>query len=344
MSTIKLYSTAIIANISLMISCGQYKTEAEHRQTEKAENNHTVDTITIMQAFESLKTDKRFLEDLGLENEKQFGWNNEWEKTIYGDLNSDDTPDAIVAFSIEGRSGGNNWDTHYGIFLNENKQWKYQSQIDAGGNAADRILTINRIENGIITGKWRAAQDQNLPDVQAEYVLKKGLPVNTFTALHKGKNMEREFLSVSGIITADHTSIPVAASLKDYRALLGKGKIFQPEEQPQCGTHFEEGTYSELQYPNLIIELSNNTNGACHSVTLKGSGYKLQTGKGTLTEKTTLAELKSILHKSDSWWINNEEDGSKTLIIADGEESDEQLHMLFDKNEKLVSVQFFVQC
>lgn len=139
-----------------MISCGQYKTETANQPTENTENmsateNSATDSIAIMLAFEKLKTDKRFLKELALENEKIFSWN-DITKIIPGDLDNDGTADALVFFSVEGRGGGNNFDLHYAVFLNKNNQWLYQNKFDANAGSPDLFYGFKKIENGIIKG------------------------------------------------------------------------------------------------------------------------------------------------------------------------------------------------
>ncbi len=339
-----IFNLVSITIFLLLMSCGENNSFAQNPTPKNVPKVLSNDSTAVIRAFEKLKTNKTFLKDLGLENEKEFSWNDDLIKIISGDLNNDGIADALMFFVIEGRGHGNNADAHYAIFLNENNKWNYQSQLDAGGNWAERLTQLDEIENGKIKGNMVGNKNKSLPDVPVEFIYRNKSFINTYTALHQTEAGVREYIDVIGIQTADYSLIPFTAALKDYQKLLGKGKIIMPEVQPECGTLFDEGLYSELHYPGLIIELSDGKMGACKTVTLKGTGYQIQTDKGTLGEKTTLNELKNILQKNDTWYINDEKNGSKTLVIFDGEESDNLLLLLFDKIGMLVSVTFFVQC
>jgi len=348
MKTITLYFNIIIVSALLMISCGQYKTETANQPTENTENmsiteNSATDSIAIMQAFEKLKTNKKFLKELALENEKIFSWN-DITKIISGDLDNDGTTDALVFFSVEGRGGGNNYDRHYAVFLNKNNQWLYQNQFDANAGSPDLFYGFKKIENGIIKGAI-LNNHNDAYEVPVEFIYKNQSLVNTFTALHKTENAESEYISASEILTPENVSVPLTATLKQYQQLLGKGTITEPDPTVECGTYFDEGEYRELRYPNLIFELSDQKKAAFKTLILKNSGFKLQTDKGTITEKTTLNELQNILYKNDSWWINDEEDGSgKSISISDGEESDNGWIIRFDKNGNIISIELFIPC
>ncbi len=307
-------------------------------------NTPTNDSIAIMKALENAKSDKKFITDLGLEEEKEFHFNEYIIQILQGDLDGNGSDDALVFFSIEGRGGGNNWDAHYAAFLNQNNKWKYVSQIDAGGMHREYVLFLEHIDNGKLVGKFVGNMDESLPEIPAEYLFKNGEIINTFTALHKGENDEREYLSISNILTPDNTTISLSGTLKEYETLLGNGKITVPKEQPECGTYFEDGIISYLEYPYLKFELNDKNQAAWITVEMPNSGIKIQTDKGTITEKTKLEELKSIFYKTDSWWTFDNDKALKTFVIPDGFESDNQLRFLFDENGKLLSVSLFVQC
>lgn len=326
-----------------MVSCKQHQSKAGNKETKTDTLATETDSIAIMQAFEHLKSDKVFLKDVGLENEKIFSWNEDITKVFQGDLNGDGKADALLAFTIEGRGGGNNYDMHYAIFLHEENQWKYTGQIDASILAEDRFYAIDTVENGVVRGNWLGNKDESLTPYAAQYILQNGQLVNTFTALHQTENEEREYLYVDKIFTPENISLPTTATLKDYEKLLGKGKITSPKENPECGTYYDEGTILYLDYPNLHFELNDKNKAALISIDLK-NGFKLQTDKGTITENTKLEELKSIFHNKDSWMMLDEENGLKTFAIPDGAESDNQWHFDFDKNEKLVRLSLFIPC
>lgn len=347
MKTITFYFNIIVSAL-LMISCGQVKTETANQPTENTENSivsekPATDSIAIMQAFEKLKADKKFLKDLALENEKIFSWNDNMVKIISGDLDNDGTSDALVSFSVEGRGGGNNYDMHYAVFLNKNNQYQYQNQFDANAGSPELFYWFKAIENGIIKGAIMSNSNDKY-GVPVEFIYKNRSLINTFTALHKTETAEREYISVSEILTPENISVPFTATLKEYQKLLGNGKIAEHKGSIDCGTYFDEGEYNELQYPNLIFELSDKKKAAFQTLIFKNSNFKLQTDKGTVTGKTTLKELQNILYKSDSWWTFEEEDGGKTLAAPDGEESDNQLKFHFDKAGNIVSVTLFIPC
>jgi len=339
MKTITLYFNIIIANALLIISCGQSKAKKINQNAE----NPSTDSIAVMQTFEKLKTNKKFLKDLALENEKIYSWNDNMIKIIPGDLDSDGTADALVGFTVEGRGGGNNYDMHYAILLKKNNQWQYQNQFDANAGSPDLFYWFNEIKNGIIRG---AIMDNNDDDyaVPVEFIYKNKSLVNTFTALHKTDIGEREYISVSEILTPENVSVPLTATLKEYQQLLGKGKITDPDMTVECGTYFDEGEYRELQYPNLIFELNDMKNAAFQTLILKNSGFKLQTDKGTISAGTTLKELQNILQKNDSWWINDEENDEKSISIPSGEDADGGWIIRFDKKGNIISVTLFIPC
>lgn len=297
----------------------------------------------ILLAFEATKSRRAFLKDMTLDNEEQFTWHKESTGVLRGDLNGDGTSDALVRFSIEGRGGGNNFDIHYAIFLNVNHQWKYQGQIGGRGDRADRILKIYSIRAGVIVGKWEAKRDPSLKDIEVEYLLRDGQVINSFAELHRSSTSEREYLSMREVLTKDNTPIPMLGTLKGYEKLLGKGNIFAPDEQPECGTYFEEEATRYLDYPNLRFELDKNGNAILISMHLKDN-LKLQTDKGTIDEATTLEKLKSIFYRSDSWSIDEEENGNKVFSIPDAATSDNKMHFIFDKTGKLIMILLFIPC
>jgi hypothetical protein len=325
------------------MSCGQNNNSAQNADATETSEIVENDSAAIMQTFEKLKTDKKFLKDVGLENEKTYSWNDDMVKIISGDLDNDGTADALVGFTVEGRGGGNNYDMHYAILLQKNNQYQYQNQFDANAGSPELFYGLKKIENGIIKGAIMGNNDDDY-EIPVEFIFKNNELVNTFTTLHKTETAEREYISVSEILTPENVSVPLTTTLKEYQQLLGKGTITEPDLTVECGTYFDEGEYRELRYPNLIFELNDQKKAAFQTLTFKNSGYKLQTDKGTITEKTTLKELQSVLYKTDSWWMYEEEDGGKTLAAPDGEESDNQLKFHFDKNGNLMSVKLFIPC
>ena len=307
-------------------------------------NTSPNDSIAIMHAFETIKSDKKFIKSLGWDGEDQFYWNDDLIKIFRGDLDGDGSEDALVFFTIEGGDLGNNWYAHYAAFLKKDNKWNYIDQIKAGGNWNDRFILVHQIKNGKISGNSVGNKDESLPEIPVEYILKSGKILNTFTGLHKEENDKREYLSIDLILTSENISIPILGTLKEYQKLLGKGKITTPEEQPECGTFFDEGPVRYLEYSNMKFELTLEDKAAWITVEIPNSGMRVQTDKGTITEKTTMAELKSIFYRTDSWGTTEMDKETQLFIIPDGMESDDQLHILFDKNGKLLRVTLFVQC
>lgn len=347
MKTIKFYFILIFANTVMMTSCGQSDSKTdktENLQGSLPNENPATDSSAIMLAFEKLKTNKKFLKDMALENEKIFSWNDDMVKIIYGDLDSDGISDALLGFTVEGRSGGNNFDIHYAVFLNKDKQWLYQNQFDANAGSTDLFYRLKEIRNGIIIGEILSNNNDDY-SVPTEFIFKNKSLINTFTALHKTEIGQREYIWVDEILTPENVSIPLTATLKEYQKLLGNGKITDPDMTMECGIYFIEGEYRELQYPNLIFELSEQKQAAFQTIAFKNSGLKLQTGKGTISADTTLKELQNILHKNDSWWINDGEgDSGKSISIPTGEEADDRWIIRFDNNGNIVSVTLFIPC
>ncbi|QIG88757.1 hypothetical protein G6R40_03310 [Chryseobacterium sp. POL2] len=302
----------IFGILGWMTSCGQSSSKTENLEPQKAETEVVAnDSVAISQAFEQLKTDKTFLKDLGLETEKHFAWNN-LHRLFRGDLDGDEIEDVLLAFSIEGRGRGNNFDAHFAAFLNKNKEWKYGGQLDANIFAEDRFLEIDKIENGIIKGNWVGNKNESLTPFQAEYLLKNGKFINTFTALHKTENVEREYLYVAEILTPENSLVPLTATAKEYEKLLGKGKISTPKEQPECGAYFDEGLTRYLDYADLQFELSDQNDAALVEIQFKKE-FRMQTDKGTINENTTREDLKNCFYKKESWMVYDEENGLKVF-------------------------------
>lgn len=258
-------------------------------------------------------------------------------------MDGDGIEDALLAFSVEGRGGGNNFDAHFAAFLNKENQWKYAGQLDASIFAEDRFLEIDKIENGIIKGNWVGNKNESLTPFQAEYLLKNEKFINTFTALHKTENLEREYLYVAEILTPENSLVPITATAKEYEKLLGKGKISTPQEQPECGTYFDEGHIRYLDFADLHFELNDQNDATLIEIQFK-NGFRMQTDKGTINENTKLEDLKNCFYQKDSWMASDEENGLKVFSIPDGPESDNQWQFTFDKNGKLLSASVFIPC
>ena len=93
----------------LIISCNQNQAIAQRISKE--------DSLSAMNAFEQLKTNSKFLKDLGLTKDKHYRFNEFLQRPFFGDLNNDGSRDVMIGFVIEGRGGGNKFDVHYAVFF-----------------------------------------------------------------------------------------------------------------------------------------------------------------------------------------------------------------------------------
>ncbi len=343
-----IFTTVFAALMVSMSNCGQPESGSRKNNSTKdairTEKTIATDSVAIIQEFEKLKAEKRFLKELGLENEKHYSWNDDFKKIIPGDLDGDGIADALLALVIEGRGGGNNSDIHYAAFLKKENNWIYQNQFDANAGSPDLFYGFTAIKNGIIRGAIMDNYDDAY-EVPVEFIFKNKEFINTYTALHKTDNEEREYLKIENIITPTGKIMPPTGTLQTYEQALGKGKFSTPKQQPECGTYFEEGTYSEWLYEhNLRLELSDNKKAAWRSLFMRGTDYKVNTDKGTITANTTVEELKNIFFKEDSWKIADGENGGKVFLIPDAPESDNQLQISFNSEGKLLSVYLFIPC
>lgn len=89
------------------------------------------------------------------------------EPLIFGDMDRDGQPDALVPFTIEGRGGGNNWDAHYAIFIQQKDSFILKGIFDRGGDMADHLTTITKIENDTL--KAINTLGESLPDADTSY-------------------------------------------------------------------------------------------------------------------------------------------------------------------------------
>ncbi len=334
----------LLIALSLTTSCqsGTKKSETgpvkEAAQVVPTEN----DSLAIRQAFEKLKTNPQFLKEMGLAEEKGFHWNDNLDiKTIRGDLDGDGSVDALLPFTIEGRGGGgNNADFNYVALLNKNNAWENGGTMNASVFVEANYFTAQKIENGIIYGNWQGNLNDEKP-YQAAFVLKNKEFIPIEEELHSQQEEQGNKINLYSIYTKDYQSIPLKSSLKDYEKLLGKGKISTPEEQPDCGTYWDEGITRYLDYPNFHFELNDKNEAGWMAILLRGSGLTLYTDHGTLSENTTAKELRAIFKNPDSWDI--EKDGTSILTLMLGD-SDDLVRFYFSKNGKLEKVIHVIQC
>lgn len=331
----------------ILITIGIYSCQS----TPKADNNLSEpktelviqddDSTAIKQSFEKLKSNPKFLKDLALDDEDEFRWGDDFMYKVFrGDVDGNGISDALIAFTIENRGGGNNYDFHYAALLNQNGQWNYAGVMDASLLDEDLIFEVESIENEIIKGQWVDIKDESILPFKADYVVRNGTFVNIYTALHQTKSNEKEGMTVYGFTTKDYKFIPTEASLTEYKKLLGKGKVSMPEYQPECGTYWDEGTTRYLDYQYFTFELNDENEAAWMKIKPQGSGLILQTNFGTITENTTIAELKKIFKDADDW--NEKKDGS-TELVARGYDATAEI-FTFDKNGKLVLIEHWIGC
>ena len=136
-----------------------------------AQTDAEKDSLAVLQAFEKLKTNRAFLKELALIKEKHYQFSDFILKPILGDLNHDETVDALLVFSIENRGGGNNYDIHYAVFMQENKKWNYVSLFDAGTDKSEYFIGFQSIESGIIRGV-KLQEDDESTGKPVAYILK----------------------------------------------------------------------------------------------------------------------------------------------------------------------------
>lgn len=115
-----------------------------------------IDTTAVLAAFKKITKTDLFIKELGIESNEEDGpggsvFDSE-RPILIGDLNDDHLDDAIMPFSIEGRGGGNNWDAHYAIFINNGGVLQYKYSFDRGGDLAETQTDFKSIKNGVIKG------------------------------------------------------------------------------------------------------------------------------------------------------------------------------------------------
>ena len=113
-----------------------------------------IDTTAVLIAFKKASKTEPFTKELDFNDKNDFNGSifDSERPIIIGDLNGDHLDDAIMPFSIEGRGGGNNWDAHYAIFINNGGTLTYQYSFDRGGDLAETQINFTSIKDGIIKG------------------------------------------------------------------------------------------------------------------------------------------------------------------------------------------------
>lgn len=347
----------LIMGCCVFVGCIQ-KTANQENENENPNPNDDMLSSTsteiyekeVEDAFNRLKSDSSFISSFGFEiyEPTQTEFHETLDRTdapiLFGDLNGDGISDAIAPFMIEGWGGGNNWTFHYAVFIHVDGQWIYQSYYSAGGSRSEELFEIEGIENGVVKGHLTNQEQYDVPDISMELVYHNGVLNDSFIALHKDYGRQQEYLGIYEILMPDKTVISIRSTLDECQQLLGKGNLVIPEDQPECGKQFDADEYRELRYPNLMFEVSNTGEIACSEIMMKGSDFKVQSTNGTITEETTLNSLMALFNDNGHWWVNEEEDGTKMLIIPEYPGYDNQWHLYFDADGKIDAIRFFVPC
>jgi len=180
------------------MGCGQQSLKAVNAVTNPAYLFALNDSTSIMQFFETLKYDKKFLKDLGLEKEIQSNWNDQRMMLIRGDLDGDEISDVVAGFCVEGRGVGKNYDWHYAFLLDKGSQWSYCNQLDASIFVQDRFLCIEKTENGVIKAHGVGLKDQNLSPIAAKYIFKGGQLQNGREGMPDEGNVSKKIAITGG--------------------------------------------------------------------------------------------------------------------------------------------------
>ena len=299
----KTKNTAFFIGLTLLFGCGQG--QPKPRQTAVLEEiilieptAITPDTLALSKAFEDLQHNQKFIEEMLLDDGyAQIG--EIVEDRVFGDLDDDGITDALISFIVHNRGGGNNWTTHYAVFLGqEENKWDNVGLFNSGGSASDYYVVLNKIDNGKISGYHTPQRNSDYrdSDVPVEYIYQDRDLVKTFLKLHNIEDSYNNYLYVEAIQTSNNQNIPTTGMFKDYQNILGEKEPDWPEEEPEeCGSYYDYEDFAGLVfYPFLTLEINEANEAAVVSIILQGSDYKIQTDKGTITAKTTLNEILSI--------------------------------------------------
>ncbi|PIF46252.1 hypothetical protein CLU96_3276 [Chryseobacterium sp. 52] len=162
-----------LLSVAVMVSCNpKEKTTQESKEVKKTIRTDTtlvkktdtlivrevkkpvIDNAAVLAAFKKTKETGQFKKELDIDYENGLGGSifDSERPILIGDLNGDHLDDAIMPFSIEGREGGNNWDAHYAIFINEGGELTYKYSFSRGGDLAETQINFKSIKDGIIKG------------------------------------------------------------------------------------------------------------------------------------------------------------------------------------------------
>lgn len=335
----KIKNIAPLIGLAFLFSCG----ERHPKSTQIAETEEinlivstaiTPDTLALSTAFEDLKRNQNFIQEMLLDD----GYAEIGEivdERIFGDLNNDGITDVLISYIVHNRGGGNNWTTHYAIFLGqEENKWDYSGLFNCGGSSSEYNVVLNKVDNGEISGynTPHRNSDYRDRDVPVKYIYQDGDLVKTFMKLHKAEDSYSDYLYIEEIQTSNNQRIPIIGSLAEFHRTLGEKDSEYPEEEPEeCGLYYAyEDLAGFVYYPFMTLEINKTNEAAVVFIDLKGSGYKIQTNKGTITEKTHLNEILSIF--GDQIEINYS-DSDKNRII--------DLRIPIEKNSQNVWILFF---
>lgn len=354
--TFKIKNAILFIGLILLYSCGQRQPQPS--QTAVTEEIilieptvNTPDTLALSKAFEELQHNQNFIKKMLLDDGyAQIG--EIVEERIFGDLNSDGITDAIISYIVHDRGGGNNWTTHYAVFLGqEENKWNYVGLFNAGGSASDYYVVLNKIDHGKILGYHAPYRNSDYRDrgVPAEYIYQDSDLVKTFLKLHNTEASYNDYLHIEAIQTLNNQNIPTTGMFKDYQNILGEKEPDWPEEEPEeCGTYYDYEDFAGFVfYPFLTLEINERNEATVVSIDLQGSDYKIQTNRGTITEKTTLNEILSIFE--DLIEINRSDRDKNKIVdlripIERYNTKDVWILHFNEKNKTLETLQLLMGC
>lgn len=353
---IKLENIILLFCSLFLLNCGK----AEHKLTQVfvAEEPNLIeatgislDTLELSKAFENLRHDPKFIKKMLLDD--GFAEMGEIdEERLFGDLNGDGISDAIIPYMVNNRGGGNNWTIHYAIFLGEGEsKWNYVGTFHSGGSASEYYVVLNKIDNGNISGyhtQYRNS-DYRDKDFPATYIYQNGDLVKTFLKLNNAEYFNGDVFYIETIQTSNNQNIPTVGAFKDYQNILGEKDVEWPEEEPEeCGPYYDYEDFAGfVYYPFLTMEINRSNEAAVVSIDLKGSDYKIQTNKGTITEKTHLNEILSIF--GDQMEINRSDNDVNKILdlripIERYNTKDVWILSFNDEDNTLESIFLFIGC
>lgn len=326
--------------------------------SETSIRHNNEDSLAIIKAFRKMEKDPVFLKELGLADEShpESLFNEDIFRLFIGDVDVDGDgkgdgrapDDALLLFAVEGRAGGNNWMAYYAYFKKSGNNWLYKANLRAGAWSEPLYYEVERIKKGEIKGYLRSGTATDWADIAQTYIVKDGQFLNTYTELHSKEGPEHApdpFLLIENILLSDNRLLPLSGSQKEYESILGKGMIEVPTQPSACGTYFEEDTIRYIVYPNFRFEQNSQGKMALVYIDLSGSGIKVQTNKGTITEKTGHHVLLKSFENGEKYEKTNEaEPDNKVLMIPTGQHSDSRWEINYKQPDQITSIALFIPC